>query len=77
MSLREKQLIDEFDVRSDDGYETTILVYQDILDAGHMGDPHATIAGMKEAWTADGHRCNRMDDDTFQVVSSGLVVRRV
>jgi len=77
-----KQEIERFEARSDDGaYETTIIIYQKIIDAGTMQNPHATILGLREAHTIDGSACNIIDDDTFEVVDDPLhpkiIVRRI
>lgn len=76
-----KREIERFAAVSDDGYETTIVIYQDFVDAGTRGNPHAVIPGLKEARTISGFACNPVDDDTFQIVNdplhSDLIVRRV
>ena len=77
MSRRDSRAIDRFDVRSNDGYEKTIIIWQDLIDAGTMQNPTAVIPGMKEARTIDGQACNRIDDDTFEIVSSGIKVQRI
>lgn len=74
MSGKVTREIDRFKARSDDGtYATTIIVYRDFVD-GH-------IPGMREARTVDGHACNRIDDNTFQIVRDPLLphitVRRI
>ena len=78
MAVKETREIKRFDARSDDGeYETTIIIYQDFIDAGTRGSPNAVIPGMKKARTIDGCACNRIDDDTFEIVPTGVIVRRI
>lgn len=50
--------------------------WQEFIDAGHMRDPDAVIPGMKELRLADGGRVNVVDQDTFQIVASGKILRR-
>jgi len=82
MKSRTKREIDRFRAVSNDGYETTIVVYQNFIPVGTREDPDEVAPGMKEARTIDGFACNRQgDDDTFQIVNDlrhpNLIVRRV
>ena len=82
MGAKERREIGRFVARSDDGsYKTTIIIYQDFVDAGSRGNPNAVLPGTKHARTIDGYACNRIDDDTFEVVNDPLhpetIVRRV
>ena len=78
MPAREQREIERFAARSDDGaYETTIVVYQDLIDVQTRANPHARVPGLKDARTSEGHACNRIDDDTWEVVQLGLIVRRI
>lgn len=72
-----KRLIDEFDVISEDGQEFHILVYREIINAGTMTDPHATIEGLKSLRTSEGYHCNWIDENNFEIVELGLKVRKV
>lgn len=75
-----KREINRFQAVSDDGYETTIVVYQHLIATGTMQNPNAVIGGMKEVRTVDGFACNRLNEDTFEIVNDplrpGLIVRR-
>ncbi|MFH1745487.1 MAG: hypothetical protein ABIG44_00420 [Planctomycetota bacterium] len=77
MAARERREIDRLVVRSDDGsYETTIVVYQDFINAaGTM------VPGLKAAKTIDGHACNFKGDDEFEIVNDphhpAMIVRRI
>jgi hypothetical protein len=82
MSATGAQEIDRFHARSDDGeYETTIVVYRELIDMGTGAKPDAMIPGNKRARTLDGYPCSRINDDAFQIVDdplhAGMIVRRV
>lgn len=70
-----EQLIEEFDTRASDGRMERLYVYQQIIDAGTLDDPHATIPGLKRIETADGHAVNFVDDQTFTLVSTGETLK--
>ena len=76
MNQNEK-LTDEFDAVADDGRRYRLQVYTEILDAGASNDPTATcMPGFRRVCTSDGMDCNKVDDDTFEIISLGLTVRR-
>lgn len=77
-----KREIERFNAVSDDGsYETTLIIYQDYIDAGTRGNPNAVVSGLMEVLTIDGLTCIHVDDDTFEVVNEQLrpqlIVRRI
>ena len=74
--------IERFKARSADGaYETTIIVYQDFVDAGTRGNRDAVEPGRKKARTIEGYACNCLPDGTFEVVNDprhpGVILHRV
>lgn len=72
--------VDRFPAKTDDGFETTIIVDQDFLKADTL-DGNGFVPGMKTAKTIDGYFCNRKDDDTFEMVGTfrrgSNILRRV
>jgi hypothetical protein len=43
-----------------------------------MSNPNAApVEGLKTIRTAEGHHCNRIDCETFEVVELGLRVKKV
>ena len=76
MKINEK-LMDEFDAVAEDGRRYRLQVYKEILDTGALHDPTATcLPGFKRVCTSDGMDCSRINDDTFEIVSLGLIVKR-
>lgn len=61
----------------DQGAEHEIEEWQEFIDAGHMQNPHARIPGMKELRLRQGGGVNFIDNDTFEIVSTGKIVRRI
>jgi len=43
----------------------------DIIDAGTMDDPHATIEGLRSIRTAAGDCVNRIAKGSYQIVTHG------
>lgn len=78
MSRKWEELTDEFDTDSEDGQRFHILIYTTMIDASTLSNPSAApLKGLKRACTSEGHNCNRIDDDTFEIVDLGLQVKRV
>ncbi|MEA3031179.1 MAG: hypothetical protein QOG13_2504 [Sphingomonadales bacterium] len=72
-----RELIDEFDVRTETGQVLRLFEFQDIINAGTKDDPHATIPGMKSIVTEDGREVNFIDENTFHIVSRGQDATRI
>ncbi|KAA3642802.1 MAG: hypothetical protein DWQ07_19955 [Chloroflexi bacterium] len=71
------QEIGRFVAQSDSGQEYTIVQYQEFIDAGARDDPNAEVPGLKSMKTTTGLHVNYIDSDTFKIVPTGEVVRRV
>jgi hypothetical protein len=64
-----------FTATGDDGRIYTIHVYTDFSDAGHHGDPSATIPGIKELQTSEGSPVNYKEKGVYQLVATGVILR--
>jgi len=69
-------LTDEFDAESEDGRRFHILIYTEMLDASSKTSA-GYKPGRKRICTSDGHHCNHIDDDMFEIVALCLKVKRV
>jgi hypothetical protein len=69
--------IGRFEAEADDGQQFTIIEYQEEVDVGTGEDPPATDPEAIELFTADGERVLFKYDGTYEIVSSGLLVRRI
>jgi hypothetical protein len=70
--------IGRFEAKADDGQQFTIVEYQDDADVGTLlEDPPATDPESIELFTADGERVMFKYEGTYEIVSSGLIVRRI
>ena len=77
MSKNWEELTDEFDAVSEDGQQFRMLVYTTMIDVSSKSNPNAApLEGLKRICTSDGQNCNRIDDDTFEIVGLGLQVKR-
>lgn len=72
------KLINAFDAVDENGKQETLHVYADMVPQATKDNPQAAPRiGVKTVVTSDGVPCNRIDDDTFQVLSSDRILRRV
>lgn len=70
-----EKLTQQFMARDEESGESVeLFVYTDILDAGGMDDPGATIPGLKHIRTADGLKVNRLGQGKYQVVVTQQVL---
>lgn len=72
-----RELVDEFDVRTETGQVVRLFEFQDIINAGTKDDPHGTIRGLKTLVTEDGHAVNFVDENRFHLVARGLDATRI
>jgi hypothetical protein len=69
--------IGRFEAEADDGQRFIIIEYQDEVDVGTLEDPPATDPESVKLFTADEERVMFKYDGTYEIVSSGLLVRRI
>lgn len=62
-------------MRSEDGAVVEVDEVQEYIDASDKDGP-AWLEGMKRLELSNGSRVNYIDPDTFEVVSTGAVLRR-
>jgi hypothetical protein len=68
---------DEFKAVSDEGNEYLIAEYQGIINMGSMKNPNAEAKGLKWLKTSNGFAVNYIDADTFKIVETDEIVRKV
>ena len=61
-----------FVARSEDGQVFRIDVCANVIPAGARAQPNAVHEGLKELWTSDGRRVNRIDKGVYEIVESGV-----
>jgi hypothetical protein len=69
--------IGRFEAEADDGQQFTIVEYQEDADVGTLEDPPAIDPEAVELFTSDGERVMFKYEGTYEIVSSGLLVRRI
>ncbi|MBK8502164.1 MAG: hypothetical protein IPL46_08130 [Saprospiraceae bacterium] len=70
--------IEEFWTVSDSGTKYLMSIYAKMIDQTNKDNPTAPPReGLKSIKTSQGFHCNRIDNDTFKVVETGEIVRRV
>lgn len=70
--------IDCFDAKTNDGRRYSVVVYQEFVDATAMGDQtRKWLPGLKRAELSDGSSLNRIDNDTFKIVATDEIIRKI
>lgn len=77
MGVKETRLTGQFTAESEDGRRFDLSIYTEILDAGTLQNPGATLAGAKSILTSEGHHVNRIDDLNYEIVELGLRVKKI
>ena len=72
-----EELIESFDVEDERGEVHRIYIYQEIIDAGTIKDPNATIRGMKRIVMENGEPVNYIDENTFLRVITAAKLSRI
>jgi hypothetical protein len=72
-----KKLIRTVQAKSEDGKTWKLFAYAKMMAVDHMGGSGA-IQGRLASWeTEDGEAVNVLDDENFQIVSTGQVLKRL
>jgi hypothetical protein len=74
---RYRQESDRFEAKDDGGRLYTVVEYQLIIESTPVSGPTSIMKGTKELFLANGHNVNYIDDDTFEVVETDTIIRRV
>ena len=61
---------------ADDGSEHTIIEFQEMIDTSTLKG-RELVPGIKSLRDSHGGPCNFIDDDTFEIVQTGQIVRKV
>lgn len=75
-----EQEIDRFEAKADDGTVYTIIEYQEFTEHRPVDSPNTEwVKGMKRLELEDGSPVNavRNDPETFQIVATDQIVRRI
>ena len=70
--------IDRFRAKSDEGHTYVVVIYQEFHRVEEVGSPTASwVPGMKRLALSDGSPLNRIDDNTFKIVFTNKIIRKV
>ena len=74
-----KQYVRQFEIQTEDGQLIVVIEYNHIhpLDMPHKGESKKQAQGIADFETQDQHKVNRIDEDTYMIVRSGLVGTKV
>ena len=76
MGTKTLELIDRIDANSDDGTKYEILVHQEMITMETMGETKV-LPGLKELTLTNGNHVNFVDNNTFEIVSTGERLTRI
>lgn len=71
-----RQEIERFQARADDGTLHTVIARQVVIRSRQLGGTR-TAKGSVDYVTLDGRDLDPIDDDTFEIVTTGQTVRRM
>lgn len=78
MAKRWNRLDESFEAEAENGVRYTIRIYTPMIEPSTVSDsPSAPLEGLQVAMTSDGLYCNRINEDTYEIVSLGLRVTRI
>lgn len=69
--------ISRFEAQSDSGERYTVIEYQTMIEFQPISGPKSFVGGTKELLLANGSDVEFIDDDTFQIVKTDKVIRRI
>jgi len=75
--MKRIQELGRFIVRTDGGREYTVVETQEFISTASFENPDGEVAGMKDLTTTTGLHLNFIDNQTFKIVATGEIVRRV
>lgn len=76
MAHKVERLVDSFKARPERGEFVTIEVYQEFIDATHMGsDGKEWIPGLRRYQIRGGAYLNKIDDNTYEDPATGAKFR--
>lgn len=71
-----EKLVGRISCKDDNGNPYIVEEWEERIHAGHMQNPHATIPGMRRIVLADGGSVRQIDDQTFEIFGTGVLIRR-
>ena len=74
---RERRVIDRFKARDDDGNAYVVVECQDFNEYRTLSEPTQWVPGLKSLMLDDGSSVNFIDDNTFKIVKTDTIIRRV
>lgn len=63
--------------RGDSGSQYEVVLYQNYRRFQPLSGPAQDVPTIKEAFLSDGRAVNVTDDDTFQIVVSDEIIRKI
>jgi hypothetical protein len=68
---------DSFIAVDDAGNHYTVHIRRSYISTGDLSNPHGRIEGLSSFHLATGGAVNKLDDETFEIVATGTVIRIV
>jgi hypothetical protein len=76
VTFMEKQ-VEQFTVKTDEGREYEIIVFQEYISVETPDNPHGVIPGQRRLATSTGHAVKLNKDYTIEIVETKEHARRV
>jgi hypothetical protein len=74
--MKTRMKTNEFTALAEDGTSVTIQEFTDLIDVSSADNPNARIRGLKTLLTVDGMHVNVVGEGEYEVVQTGLRLRK-
>ena len=72
-----RKVIERFDAMSEDGHRVMLVRWQNVIDTRAEDGTRTHGVEPDSLATADGDAVNLIDDDTFEIVRTAMIVKRI
>ena len=69
--------IRRFQAASDDGDVFTVIEYQNFIERRLLSGDTSITKGLKRLVLSDGSRVNQIDPETFKIVQTDQIIRKI
>ena len=74
---KETKKTNEFITKTPDGKKIIIYEFTDYLNAGSFNNHYSKVEGLKSYFTTDGNHVNRINENEYQIVETGVILQLV
>lgn len=72
----ETRRVGQFTAAGDDGKDYTVIEFRDFIHVTYFDNKRDTTEGLRSFKLPSGHHVNCTDQDNYEIVSTGIKLRR-